>query len=420
MEYQRNIDKYFPKNSLIQINLKAVEFDSKLNRDKTKDLENDALKVINDKNLPRNYKTTVRTLKFLTDVAITEKRYTNAENYLTQISDISKDLYGEQAPHYHLARILLANFYIDYTNKIADAKKIYEESYYGVLEKEIHNYHKDHLEILNHLAVMHEMTDDYAKANSTLRKANDVAWGKYSNTDILYAVELNYLANFFLKLGDYDAAEKDINKSLEVLDLKENRSREAHTSTEVNALEIQAKLYGIKGLFDEAQANLTRTSKIIKKSKVPITSELSTAEQLTSLLILLGSYSDADKLLTTLFAEYTKLYGASSIRMIQPLVERGTIQLANGDYTDAERTAQQAYDIAKKAFGEKSTKAAPCQKLLSAIYYSIGDYDRAQQMITLAMQSQEKQFGRNHVEVARSISELALIRFHKGDDRKQV
>jgi hypothetical protein len=36
------IDKNFPKGSLFQINLKAVEFDSKLERDKTKDLEQDA------------------------------------------------------------------------------------------------------------------------------------------------------------------------------------------------------------------------------------------------------------------------------------------------------------------------------------------------------------------------------------------
>jgi tetratricopeptide (TPR) repeat protein len=37
-----------------------------------------------------------------------------------------------------------------------------------------------------------------------------------------------------------------------------------------------------------------------------------------------------------------------------------------------------------------------------------------------AIQSQEKQFGRSHIEVAKSLSQLALIKFHKGDNRQQV
>jgi hypothetical protein len=46
LEYEKVIDKYYPKSSLHRVNLKAVEFDSKLSRDRTKDLENDALNTL--------------------------------------------------------------------------------------------------------------------------------------------------------------------------------------------------------------------------------------------------------------------------------------------------------------------------------------------------------------------------------------
>ena len=76
--------------------------------------------------------------------------------------------------------------------------------------------------------------------------------------------------------------------------------------------------------------------------------------------------------------------------------------------------------MALKTYGDLSTKTAPTQKLLSDIYYTLGDYDKAETTISKALASQEKQFGRNHIEVARSLSQLALIKFHKGDNKKEV
>ena len=84
-EYQKVLDKSFPRSSLVQINLMAVEFDAKLERDKTKDLEENATMLLKSKELPRNYRTTVHILGFLFEVALRERRYVNAENYLTQI-----------------------------------------------------------------------------------------------------------------------------------------------------------------------------------------------------------------------------------------------------------------------------------------------------------------------------------------------
>src|SRR5690606_2662963 len=52
LEYEKMIGKQYPRQSLHQINLKAVEFNSKFSRDKTRNLENDAVAVIASKSLP--------------------------------------------------------------------------------------------------------------------------------------------------------------------------------------------------------------------------------------------------------------------------------------------------------------------------------------------------------------------------------
>ncbi|HET9486808.1 MAG TPA: hypothetical protein VFO54_05215, partial [Chryseosolibacter sp.] len=98
LEYEQMIEKYYPKASLHRVKLRAVEFNSKFSREKNQNLENDAVTVISSKALPKYYRTRVRILEFLHEVAIAERRYANAENYLNQLSEIKKDLCGENSP----------------------------------------------------------------------------------------------------------------------------------------------------------------------------------------------------------------------------------------------------------------------------------------------------------------------------------
>jgi hypothetical protein len=57
------------------------------------------------------------------------------EKYLTQVTEIRKEFYGETSPEFHLARIRLAGYYLDYTNKIEEAEKIFNESYSKIVGK---------------------------------------------------------------------------------------------------------------------------------------------------------------------------------------------------------------------------------------------------------------------------------------------
>ncbi len=415
LEFEKVLKK-FPSGSVLRTNMKAVEFDSKMEQDKTKNLESGALAVLNS--LPKFYRTTGQLVEFLYDVTIKEKRYASAETYLNQLASIKKELCGENSPEYHLARIYLANFYLDYTNKIEEAGTIYKESYFGVVEKQIGEQHKDLQDILNHIGTWYELIDKYDLAFKTLNDASDKARKKYDSKDPRYGAELERIASLSLKIGQYEKAEEDINKSLKILE--EYRKDDRYIGYYIQIIETQAKLYGIKGMFDEAESNLLRTKKLIKNADVEVGSEVSTAEELSSLFIQLGRYSETDELLTNLIAEYQKLYGNNSLRLIEPLINKGRILLTKADYTEAERVAQRANQIAIKTYGENSTKTAPTQRLLSDISYTLGDYDRAEVNILKAIASQEKQFGRNHIEVAKSLSQLSLIKFYKGDNRKEV
>lgn len=419
LEYEKVIDKYFPKSSLHRVNLKAIDFDSKFSRDKTKDLENDALNVLSSKSVPKNYSTSIRIYQFLYDVALAEQKYVNAETHLNTVLDIKKELCGENSPEYHLARIRLANFYLDFTNKLDEARKIYESSYTQVVEKEIAENHQDRIDILNHIAQLYEFTDQYALADKTLKAAKEAAIKKFADDDILLAIELNNIANLQIKLGEYDQAETNVLKALDIIDLKKNREFVEWRPSYVNSLEIQAKLYGIKGLFDEAERNLKETRKLILNADVPMGDELSTVKELSSLYIQLGRYSVIDKL-NLLITDYEKIFGDNTLRLIDPLVNKGRILLARGEYTEAEKIALRGNQIAMTIYGENSTKTAPTQKLLADIYYTLGDYDKAEQNVRKAIASQEKQFGRNHIEVAKSISQLALIKFYNGDKKADI
>lgn len=420
LEYEKMINKNYKPSSIYRVRLKAVEFDSRLDKDKTRTLETDANNLIaNTTTLPRNNIITSNVIEFLYGLALYKKSYANAERYLSDIIDIKSTLFGEDAPEVHLARLKLANFYLDNTNKINEAAKIYDESYTKRVARQITARHKDNLEILNHIASLYELTDQYSLANESLEKATYIAQLKYDNKDYQYGIELNHIAKLQIKLGSYEKAEENLNKSLTILeDFRKDETKKIYL---IQAIETQATLLGIKGLFDEAEDALNRSAKIISKAdKITGSDDLNTANELSSLYIQLGRYSATQELLLKLISEYEKLYGTSSVRLVDPLVNMGKLALAKGDYTEATKIADRANNIAKNVYGEKSTKTAPTQKLHSDIDYAIGDYENAEKNILKALESQQKQFGRNHIEVAKSLAQLGIIKFYKGDKPAEI
>lgn len=419
IEYEKAIKRNFKRNSLHYINLETVEFDSRLSKAKTRNLESKAAIQANNSALPPYHQKRIDIIDFLYRLALQNKNYVAAETNLNDILEIKKHLYGQESPEYHLTRIKLANYYVDFTDKIKEAEAIYKESYFGLVEEQIDTWHKDFVNIQNHLAKFYESTDQYDLAMAAVDKASDGAALKFSPDDPAYAEALNNEAQLYLKLADYDKAENSLNKSLDIFE--DYRKDESWVVEYVNTQATQAELKVIQGLFDDAENIINRSKKALKKAdNLSSYNDLASQQGLARVYMPLGRFREAKELLNNLVAQYESRYGTNSRRLILPLVYLGQLELVEGEYTKAEKTARRANTIAASIYGENSSKVAPTLSLLAEVYTSIGDYQKARSNTEIAIKIQEAQFGRQHVDVAKSLTQLGLIRFYKGDDLSTV
>jgi len=413
-EYEKSIKRYFKKNSIHYTTLSTIEFSTKLNKENTSNLQNKANNLLaRSSAIPKYHQKRIDILQLLVGIAIAEKDYRNAEAYIDQIVDINKHLYGENAPLFHLSKIQLANFYLDYSSKFDEAGEIYETSFDNIVDKEINHWHLEYINILNHLAIYYEALDDYNKASEMLSKAANAAEAKYEPTDVEYGKELSYLAKVQIKIGDYDQAKNNIKTAIEILS---DKNKFGYQVTDyIGALEVEAKFNAILGDFEGAEDNLDKSKKLIRKADNLLGyNELSSKQELAGLYISLGKYAETNEILSTLITEYENVYGTSSRNLIDPLVNYGHLKMITGDYTEAEKIARRVSKIALDTYGDKSTKLAPALILEAEINATLGDYDKALEHSTQALAIQEARFGKDHIDVAKSLTQQALILFYQG------
>ena len=418
-EHQRVIKKYFSPESIHYVKIEAVDLERKLNKDRVKELEQKSSNLLHSPSIPPFHAQRVKLLEFLYDLSIYQEQYSKAEDYLLDIMEVKKVLYGENSVSYHLTKVELANYYLDFTSKIEEAGKIYQESYQEIIKSEIAPGHLKNVNLLNHLALYYEQSDKYDLASEVLDEALLATRMIYSNEDREYGVELDKIANLELKIGRYNVAEARINEALDILSTRA-LDRENYILN-VKALETQAKLNAIKGDFGEAENGIDKAQKRLKKA-LDLTGydEVASGVNLAEVYIKFGKYKKTEELLNNAIDRYSVLFGDSSRNLIVPLLNLSQLKLTSGDYTEAEKIARKASIIARKVYGEESTKTAACDKLMSTIYSAIGDYERAGELIKNAIGVQQKWFGDTHIDFAKSLSQLGLIRFHNNAPANEI
>ncbi len=419
-EYEKVINRYFKKSSLHNINLEVVAMTSRLDRERTKNLEAKTLDLLNNTNaLPEYHPKRIELLDFVFQVSVTDKNYINAERYLNDILEIKRVLYGDDAVEYHLARLQLAGYYLAFTNKYEEANAIFKESFTKIVEPNIDIWHIDYVTVLNNKAIYYEGTDQYTKASEMLDEALRVTRTVYDNTDVNYGIELEKIARLQIKIGEYDKADKNIKVARTLL--FEERKNSQTVIFYVQALETSAKLKAIKGELGDAEDDLIRSQRMyFRATNLMGYDELSSNIDIAELYILFGRYSRTKEVLTEALADYESIFGKDSRKLIQPLVSMGHLSLTEGEFTEAHNYAQRANDIAVKTFGENSSKNGPTLRLSAEIKAELGDYEEAEKNIARAIEIQENQFSREHIDVAKSLSELGIIKLYKNDDLKEV
>jgi len=418
-EYERVIKKYFDKKSVNYVKLDAMNFRASLGVDKTKNIETKVLQILASTVIPEYHITRIKLLDFAYQAALVNKTYTNADGYLGQILVQKEALFGNESPEYHLTVTETANFYMDFTDKVSEAGKIYEESFTGIVVPQITQGHINYVRTLNHLAKYYESTDQLNLASKKLDEALMATRAKYDNQDIKYGIELDKIAGLQIKIGEYGNATKNIEEALGIL-VNERRDK-IHVVSYVEALETKAKILALKGEFEESKDIIVESRRLLRRAEdLTQYDELAAAISLAEVFVKYGQISETEKLLADALADYQDLYGANSRNLVLPLLSFGNLKLFTGDYAEAERYTRRALNISQTQYGDNSSKTANCNILLARIYTAIGDYEKAQQNIELALNIQEKVFGRNHIDFAKSQSYLGIVMFYNQENPEDI
>jgi hypothetical protein len=150
-EFKATVRQSFPDNSVHTIaeEMRTVYFyfeDQNL-----RILEDKINRLLSNPAIPKYHQMRADLLDFANDIALLMGEPQNTEDYQNQILEIKANLYGTDAPEYHLTKIKLANYYIDYGDKFDKVKDVYETSFNQIVEPEIREGHIMYLDILSHL-----------------------------------------------------------------------------------------------------------------------------------------------------------------------------------------------------------------------------------------------------------------------------
>lgn len=416
-EFKKTLVKSFPKTSVHTLADDLIRLNYRFINENLGPLEDRVNRLISMEIIPENHQFRIDLIEFANEIALLKGAHKNTESYQNEILSIKEYLYGSASPSYHLSKTKLANYYIDYTDKYAEAEEIYEVSFGQIVNPEITEGHIDYLGILNHMASFYQETDDYSKAGKILDEALLVSRRKYDNRDISYAEELNKIARLQIQIGQYEKAEKNLATAFSIF--KDNKTDKGKTATAV-ALITEATLFGIKGEYDEAEKNINQSERLLSQGALSAETAYGVEDNLAPLYIKIGRLSDAKAILTRLITEKTNLFGPTSRQLNQPLTLQSELLLTEGDYTEAERLARRANNLSKDIFDEESSKLVPSMIRLAEVYSTIGDYDKAESLLTNAIAIQRLHFGREHVDVAKSMSTLALVKFYKDEPEDEV
>ncbi|MCU0443864.1 MAG: CHAT domain-containing protein [Microscillaceae bacterium] len=379
-----------------------------------KDARKDLTKVIERQEniIPRNHPILLRAYDALYQTYIGDKEtnYTLAEQMLKNALSLTQELYGETSLLHKYRLIRLADFYLTYSENFDKAKEILDKEPYKAIFEQRSDFHKHHLGMSNTIANYYDIIDKYREALDLMRRSTQVLKSKEGEKSLKYGLQLVKLAEVQLKVGDYKEAEVNMKTALKII----RKELSKNTVEYAEALSEMAKIYGIIGVYDEAEDMLGSSERIYKKLGVnDAVKKAKAVEEMAFLYLRLGKFAETEEVLNELITQKEKKYGKNSRQLINPLNQLGNLYLIKGDYNEAQKLVSKAQEIAQKVYGNKSLKTADSYALLSKYYSMIGDYERADEYIRQVIDIQRTNLGNNHVEVAKSLTDLAMIKFNE-------
>ncbi len=410
---------YYGKTSLKYLEANLGETERLLvdfNYEKALDKYNKIL-TKRDYKIPANRLKTAAVINTYGEILLKNYQIEKALDTLTRVSDIYKELLGEDAPKYHLARLYYANLITDYSNNFKNAGAIYKKSFDEIVAKQYGSAHPDYYKILDHAALYYIQTDEFDKAEDYLDTAGAIVAAIHGIQSPKYLSQLDLITVLAMKEGDYILAQK---VAIELRDAIKNVSSGDNSET-ASAYETLADFKSTYGEFGEAKKAARKAAKIGENIDYQdINFALKAKDDLGKLYIKMGNYAQAENILTASLTVKEDKLGKVNKRLITTLTELGTAELFAGKYNEAEVSLSRAADIAKDVYGDKSLSYAEVLSRQIKLYLSIGDYVAAEKLAKKVLKIREEKLKENHVDMATAYTDIALARMSNNASKDEV
>ena len=233
--------------------------------------------------------------------------------------------------------------------------------------------------------------------------------------EVLRATLLNSLAERFVSIGQYAAAERPYRQALTI---RQTKLGETHPDYAIS-LNNLAGLY--ESTADYAKAEPLYGQALDIRRKVLGEKHPRYATSLNNLAFLYMSMGDSAKA-EPLFLQALEInravLGESHPDCATSLNNLAAMYRSRGDYVKAEPLYRQALDIRRKVLGENDSDYATSLNNLAVLYDSMGDYLAAEPLVLQALEIKRKVLGKTHPAYAAGLNNLAELYNSMGDYAK--
>lgn len=267
---------------------------------------------------------------------------------------------------------------------------------------------EDRIETLN--AQIEKLFADgqYERSLAVAKEAAQAAKDAFGDRHIQYAQALNNLAWHEQTLGDYSAARKDFEQSLNIYESVYGPNA-PQMATVMNNL---ALLLCFQGDFDSALPLMQRVLSLQESLLGPDHAELSfTLNNLASVQSSLGKTDDSLKTLQRALAVERENDIDSKALTLNNLA---MLSQQKGDTKAAASYLERIVSLKKESRQKHHPDMIEILNNLAMVKFSLGDQQQAHDLLTEALDIARSSLGENHIDYATTLTNLALIEISSG------
>ena len=369
----------------------------------------------NTKLVPQDHQRRLAILEDMYYVRLAADDYQEAGKLMEEWVASQARIHGTNTLGYHLAKLKLAEFYFDYTEKFKEAGELYN-LHMPALTKFVETESLIYINALNEWIDYYMANDQFKEANEKSKEALDLIQKRYGEKHSRCAAQLEIAARLNMQQSNYKEVDAQVSKMLQIYEKQYNPSL---AFEHAKALETAAHYYMIMGLYERAESLLNQAKRRFSRSSQSIANS-STAEELAFLYIETADFSAAEQLLKETIAEKEKRYGTDSRFLINTYNQSAHLEFANGKYVEAEQFANKALAIAQNLFGQNSIRTVESLGILADYNLALGDYEKARELAQQVLKIKTDVLGEGHLDRASTLIQLARINFYSTADWKQV